>query len=55
VVPSSVPMVAGAIALVCMFAVRFLIQSWHSRLFAPQENERRVVVFDAGDAGCRAA
>jgi len=53
VVPRSVPVVAGALALVSMFAVRFLIRSWRSRHFASQEKERRVVVFGAGDAGRR--
>ena len=53
VVPRSVPVVAGALALVGMFAVRFLIRSWRSRHYASQENERRVIVFGAGDAGRR--
>ena len=52
-VPRSVPVVAGALALVGMFAVRFLLRSWRSRHFASQENERRVIVFGAGDAGRR--
>jgi FlaA1/EpsC-like NDP-sugar epimerase len=53
VVPRSVPVVAGAFALVGMFAVRFLIRSWRSRHTASQENERRVIVFGAGEAGRR--
>ena len=53
VVPRSVPLVAGALALVGMFAVRFLIRSWRSRHAAFEENQRRVVVFGAGDAGRR--
>ena len=53
VVPRSVPVVAGALALVGMFAVRFMIRSWRSRHYASQENERRVIVFGAGDAGRR--
>jgi len=53
VVPRSVPVVAGALALVGMFAVRFLIRSWRSRHFVSQESERRVIVFGAGDAGRR--
>ena len=53
VVPRSVPVVAGAFALVGMFAVRFLIRSWRSRHTASRENERRVIVFGAGDAGRR--
>jgi FlaA1/EpsC-like NDP-sugar epimerase len=53
VLPRSVPIVAGALALVGMFAVRFLIRSWRSRHYASQENERRVIVFGAGTAGRR--
>jgi FlaA1/EpsC-like NDP-sugar epimerase len=53
VVPRSVPVVGGALALVGMFAVRFLIRGWRSRHHASQENERRVIVFGAGDAGRR--
>jgi FlaA1/EpsC-like NDP-sugar epimerase len=53
VVPRSVPVVGGGVALVGMFAVRFLIRSWRSRHYASQENERRVIVFGAGDAGRR--
>src|ERR1035437_5806070 len=52
-VPRSVPVVAGALALVAMFAERFFIRSWRSRraVAGEKENQRRVVVFDAGDAG----
>jgi FlaA1/EpsC-like NDP-sugar epimerase len=53
VVPRSVPVVAGALALVGMFAIRFLVRSWRSRRYASGENARRVVVFGAGDAGRR--
>jgi FlaA1/EpsC-like NDP-sugar epimerase len=52
-VPRSVPVVAGALALVGMFAVRFLIRSWRSRHAVSEDNQRRVVVFGAGDAGRR--
>jgi FlaA1/EpsC-like NDP-sugar epimerase len=52
-VPRSVPVVAGALALVGMFAIRFLIRSWRSRRYASGEDERRVIVFGAGDAGRR--
>jgi FlaA1/EpsC-like NDP-sugar epimerase len=51
--PRSVPVVAGALALVGMFAVRFLIRSWRSRQTESRENERRVIVFGAGSAGRR--
>ena len=50
-VPRSVPVVAGPLALVAMFAARFFIRSWHSRVSVTEENQRRVVVFGAGDAG----
>jgi len=53
VIPRSVPVVGGALALVGMFAVRFLIRSWRSRHFASPDSERRVIVFGAGDAGRR--
>jgi FlaA1/EpsC-like NDP-sugar epimerase len=53
VLPRSVPVVAGALALVGMCAVRFLIRSWRSRHTSSQENERRVIVFGAGSAGRR--
>ena len=52
-IPRSVPVVAGALALLGMFAVRFLIRSWRSRHYAFQEDQRRVIVFGAGDAGRR--
>jgi FlaA1/EpsC-like NDP-sugar epimerase len=51
VIPRSVPVVAGALALVGMFAVRFLIRSLRSRHIASRESERRVIVFGAGNAG----
>ena len=53
VVPRSVPFVAGALALVGMFAVRFLIRSLGNRRAEPLVHERRVIVFGAGDAGRR--
>jgi FlaA1/EpsC-like NDP-sugar epimerase len=53
VVPRSVPLVAGALALVGMFAVRFLIRSWRSRHVQFADQGRRVIVFGAGDAGRR--
>ncbi len=53
IVPRSVPVVAGALALVGMFAARFMIRSWRSRHVPTGDNERRVIVFGAGDAGRR--
>ena len=52
-VPRSVPVVGGALALVGMFAVRFLIRSWRTRHVVSRVHERRVIVFGAGDAGRR--
>jgi len=52
-VPRSVPVVAGALALVAMFAARFFIRSWRSSQATTGDNQRRVVVFGAGDAGRR--
>jgi FlaA1/EpsC-like NDP-sugar epimerase len=51
IVPRSVPVVAGALALVSMFAARFFIRSWRSTHAATGEDERRVIVFGAGEAG----
>jgi len=52
-VPRSVPVVAGALAMMGMFAVRFLIRSWRNSHTASLGHERRVIVFGAGDAGRR--
>ncbi len=52
VVPRSVPAIAGALALAAMFAARFVVRSMRSRR-RPQDAQRRVVVFGAGDAGRR--
>ena len=52
-VPRGVPAVAGALALAAMFAARFFIRSWRSSQAATGDNQRRVVVFGAGDAGRR--
>jgi FlaA1/EpsC-like NDP-sugar epimerase len=53
VIPRSVPLIAGAIALAGMFAVRFLVRSWRNRRAVMRPNERRVIVFGAGEAGRR--
>jgi FlaA1/EpsC-like NDP-sugar epimerase len=53
IVPRSVPVIAGALALVSMFAARFMIRSWRSRRHETTANERRVIVFGAGSAGRR--
>ena len=51
VVPRSVPVIAGTLALMGMFAARFCLRSWRSRHAVTGEDERRVVVFGAGEAG----
>ena len=53
VVPRSVPLIAGALALAAMFAVRFVVRSMRTRRRAPQHEQRQVIVFGAGDAGRR--
>ncbi|WP_227423272.1 nucleoside-diphosphate sugar epimerase/dehydratase [Pengzhenrongella sicca] len=51
VVPRSVPVVAGTLALAGMFAVRFVIRSWRDHRLASRANQKRVIVFGAGEAG----
>lgn len=53
VVPRSVPVVAGALALSGMFAVRFLVRTWRNRTAAQRSHDKRVIVFGAGEAGRR--
>lgn len=53
VVPRSVPVIAGALALAAMFAARFVFRSWRTRRRTPHDTQRRVIVFGAGDAGRR--
>ena len=55
VVPRSVPIVAGSLALGAMFAARFLVRTWTSRRALLGNHERRVIIFGAGDAGRRLA
>jgi FlaA1/EpsC-like NDP-sugar epimerase len=50
-VPRSIPVMAGALAMTSMFAARFFIRSWRQRRAASRGQERRVIVFGAGDAG----
>lgn len=52
-VPRSVPVIAGAVALAGMFAARFLVRSWRTRNRGPADSQRRVIVFGAGEAGRR--
>jgi len=53
IVPRSVPVIAGAFALMGMFAARFLVRSWRTRRAATRSHDRRVIIFGAGDAGRR--
>lgn len=53
IVPRSVPVIAGAIALSGMFAVRFMVRSWRNRTSVQHTHDRRVIVFGAGEAGRR--
>jgi FlaA1/EpsC-like NDP-sugar epimerase len=46
-----VPVVAGILALVAMFASRFTIRSWRSSHAVTGDDQRRVIVFGAGTAG----
>ena len=53
IVPRSVPFIAGALALMGMFAVRFLFRTWRTRRAATRSGDRQVIIFGAGDAGRR--
>lgn len=53
IVPRSVPLVAGVVALSGMAAFRFLLRAWRTRRAANRPAERRVIVFGAGEAGRR--
>ena len=52
-VPRSVPVVGGALALSGMFAARFLVRTWRNRTAAQRSQDKRVIVFGAGEAGRR--
>jgi len=53
VVPRSVPVIAGALALSSIFAARFLVRSWRTSKALVGSHDRRVIVFGAGEAGRR--
>lgn len=53
VVPRGVPLSAGAIALLVMFAVRFVVRTLRAHTAREREADRRVIVFGAGSAGRR--
>lgn len=51
-VPRSLPLIAGALATLGMFGIRFLVRTARSRPGAPlQGSETRVIVFGAGEGG----
>lgn len=52
-VPRSVPVLAGALAIISMLASRFVVRTWRSHRAANRETESRVIVFGAGIAGRR--
>jgi len=52
-VPRSVPVLGGAIAVIGMLATRFVVRTWRSHRAAHRETESRVIVFGAGIAGRR--
>ena len=52
-VPRSIPVTAGALALMGMFTARFIIRAWTTRRAATRKREQRVIIFGAGEAGRR--
>ena len=52
-VPRSVPFSAPAFAMLGMFAARFIIRSIRTRQAAAREEEKRAIIFGAGEAGRR--
>ncbi len=53
IVPRGVPITSAAIALLLMFATRFVVRTIRAHAAAGREGERRVIVFGAGEAGRR--
>ena len=52
-VPRSVPFTATAFAMLGMFSTRFIIRSWRSRRAEAIADEKKAIVFGAGEAGRR--
>jgi len=50
-IPRSIPVMAGALALTGMFAIRFVVRTARTRRSAAAAGARRVIVFGAGEAG----
>ncbi len=53
VVPRSVPLIAGSLALAGMFASRFVIRAWRNSNNTRRAGDQRVIVLGAGEAGRR--
>ena len=53
VIPRTVPFMAGAIALTGMLGWRFLVRDLRNRRAVSRPQERRVIIFGAGEAGRR--
>ena len=53
VLPRGVPVSAAALAIVVMFALRFVVRTARSRAAKARRGERRAVIMGAGDAGRR--
>lgn len=52
-VPRSVPFTATAFAMLAMFSTRFIIRSWRSMREGAVADEKKAIVFGAGEAGRR--
>jgi FlaA1/EpsC-like NDP-sugar epimerase len=50
-VPRSVPVSAGALALLTMFALRYAVRAVNTHRSATRKGDRRVILFGAGEAG----
>lgn len=50
-IPRSIPVMAGTLALTGMFASRFVVRTWRTWRPAASEGKRRVIVFGAGEGG----
>jgi FlaA1/EpsC-like NDP-sugar epimerase len=50
-IPRSIPIMAAALALIGMFAIRFVVRTARSWRSTAAEGDRRVIVFGAGEAG----
>jgi len=53
VVARSIPVSAAALALLSMFALRYMVRAVNTHRYAARKGERRVIMFGAGEAGRR--